>query len=107
MNGHYSTPKQFGLNPDYVLNHPKALYAGNPPDHPNRLLFKNKDAVIYPQRRHTPPPPHLTWHETSFIEENWSALAEVIIRYYKRNTDLVRVTRIWIKNNGEGFWMQV
>jgi hypothetical protein len=42
-----------------------------------------------------------------FIEANWSVLANVLIRYYKRNTDLVRVARIWIKDNGEGFWMQV
>jgi hypothetical protein len=106
-NGQFSVPKHFGLNPDYLLNHPKALYPGNPPDHPNRLLFSNKDSVIYPQRRPTPPPPHLIWHETSFIEANWSVFANVLIRYYKRNTDLVRVARIRTKDNGEGFWMQV
>jgi hypothetical protein len=48
-NGEYSMPKHFGLNPDYLLNRPKALYPGNPPDHPNRLLLSNKDSVIYPQ----------------------------------------------------------
>jgi hypothetical protein len=67
----------------------------------------NTNAVIYPQRRHTPPPPCLIWHETSFIEENWSVLADVVIRYYLRNSKDIRDARIRIKDNGRGFWMQV
>jgi hypothetical protein len=64
------------------------------------------NAVIYPQRRHTPPPSGLTWYETTFIEENWAILADVLIRYHKRNTNLIRVARIRTKDNGQGFWMQ-
>jgi hypothetical protein len=101
-----TTPKDFGLNPDYILNHPKALYRENPPNHPNRLLLANTEAVIYPQRRHTPPPPFLIWHKTSFIEENWSLLANVIIRYNIRGTDHGRDARIRTKGNGKGFWME-
>jgi hypothetical protein len=100
------SPKSFGLNPDYVINHPKAMYPGLPLWHTNRLFSANTDALIYPQRRHTPPP-SLMWHETSFIEEHWSVLADVVIRYRLKSTDHVRDARIRIKDNGEGFWMQV
>jgi hypothetical protein len=98
-------PTSFALNPDYVLNHPKAMYPGLPPGHTNRLLLSNTDAVIYPQRRHTPPPDPI-WHETSFIEDNWSVLANVVIRYYLRNSKDIRDARIQVKSNGQGFWMQ-
>jgi hypothetical protein len=76
--------------------------------HTNRLLTANRDAVIYPQRRHTPPPSSpIIWHPTSFIEEHWSRLIDVVIRYYTRDTDKMRDAQIRIKENGEGFWMQV
>jgi hypothetical protein len=101
------SPTAFALNPDYVVNHPKAMYPELPLGHTNRLLLANTDTVIYPQRRHTPPPSDPIWHETSFIEENWSALANVVIRYYLRNSKDVRDARIRIKDNGQGFWMQV
>jgi hypothetical protein len=100
------SPKAFGLNPDYLINRPAVIYPNLPLSHPNRLFNANTDAVIYPQRRHTPPPPCLLWHETTFIEEHWSVLADVLIRYYKRNTNLVRVAQIRLKDNGQGFWMQ-
>jgi hypothetical protein len=103
----YTRPNDFGLNPDYLINHPKALYPVNPPNHPNRLLLANKDATIYPQQKHTPPPAHLIWHETSIIEENWAALANVVIRYHLRGTDHIRDARVHIRENREGFWMQV
>jgi hypothetical protein len=104
------SPKAFGLNPDYVVNHPKGLFQELPLWHMNRLLTANTDALIYPQQRdtHTPPPPSgPMWHETTFIEENWRHLADVVIRYQTRDTKQVRDARIRIKDNGEGFWMQV
>jgi hypothetical protein len=103
------SPKAFGLNPDYVVNHPKALFQELPLGHTNRLLTANTDGLIYPQQRHThtPPPSGPMWHETSFIEEHWCHLADVVIRYQTRDTKQVRDARIRIKDNGEGFWMQV
>jgi hypothetical protein len=43
----------------------------------------------------------------SFIEEHWSVLADVIMRYRLRDTGFVQDARICIKDNGQGFWMQV
>jgi hypothetical protein len=65
------------------------------------------DTVIYPQRRHTPPPFSPIWHPTSFIEEHWFRLADIVIRYHTRDTDKIWDAQICIKDNGEGFWMQV
>jgi hypothetical protein len=75
--------------------------------HTNYLLTANTDTIIYPQRRHTPPPSSSIWHQTSFIEEHWLRLADVVIRYHTRDTDKIRDARIHIKDNGDGFWMQV
>jgi hypothetical protein len=82
------------------------MYRELPLSHPNRLLMSNTNAVIYPQRRYTPPPPCLIWHDTSFVEENWSILADIVIRYFLRNSKDYRDARICIKDNGQGFWMQ-
>jgi hypothetical protein len=103
------SPKAFGLNPDYVVNHPKALFQELPLWHTNRLLTANTDSLIYPQQRdaHTPPPSGPMWHKTSFIEEHWRLLTDVVIRYQTRDTKQVRDARIRIKDNGDGFWMQV
>jgi hypothetical protein len=99
--------KAFGLNPDYVINHPKVMFQELPWWHTNQLLTANMDTVIYPQRRHTPPPFSPIWHPTSFIEEHWFRLADIVIRYHTRDTDKIWDAQICIKDNGEGFWMQV
>jgi hypothetical protein len=99
------SPTAFALNPDYMVSHSKAMYPELPLGYTNQLLLANTDTVIYPQQRHTPPPSDPIWHETSFIEENWSALANIMIRYYPWNSK--DDARIHIKDNGQGFWMQV
>jgi hypothetical protein len=66
------------------------MYPGLPLGHTNRLFLTNIDA----EQRHTPPPSGLIWHETSFIEENWSLLADDVIRYYLRNSKDIRDARI-------------
>jgi hypothetical protein len=110
----------FGLNPDYVLNHLRALYQENPPNHPNRCLFKNTDTMIYPQRRRfddsgavcntprprTPPPTFNIWHETSFLESHWRVLEGIIIRYYERGSHNKRQAKVFAKANGLGFFMK-
>jgi hypothetical protein len=98
--------QDFGLNPDYVLNHPKDIYQENAPNHPNRRLFDNTDAVIYPQRSRTPPPLHNIWHETSFIESHWQVLLGIIIRYYERGTLNERNSKLYAKDNNSGFFMK-
>jgi hypothetical protein len=102
-----TSPTAFGLNPNYLINHPRTLYSELPLSHPNWLLMANTNTVIYPQQRHTPPPPCLIWHETSFIEENWLVLADIVIRYYLRNSKDIWDAQIRIKDNRPGFWMQV
>jgi hypothetical protein len=104
----------FGLNPDYVFNHLRALYQENPPNHPNHCLFRNIDAMMYPQRRSindtqrpkTPLPLFNMWHETSFMESQWHVLQGIIIRYYERGTHNERDAKIFGKDNSQGFFVK-
>jgi hypothetical protein len=110
----------FGLNPDYVINHPRGMYRENPPDHPNRRLFANTDSIMYPQRRQfddtgtvivpqrpkTPPPTFNIWHETSFMESHWRILAGIVIRYYERGSRNERHAKVVVKANGLGFFLR-